>query len=554
HLYEEDGSACLEKLNGQFAFAIWDTRKKELFLARDRTGIVPLHYTLCGGRLVFGSELKSIFQYPGVDRELDPVGLDQVFTFWTTLPGRTAFKGVQELAAGCSLTAGDGRIDVRRYWDFPFLEPQFQRTIESTDGLVEEISELLLDSIRIRLRADVPVGSYLSGGIDSSGLTALIRKNFNNQLRTFGLTFEEKDFDERQYQEAMVRFLEVDHTSVEATNELIQSSFSQALWYCEKPLLRTAPVPLFLLSGHVRESGYKVVVTGEGADEVFGGYNIFREAKVRAFWARQPESTIRPMLIGKLYPYIFKDKRLERSLQSFFGTGLDQVANPFFSHLIRWNNTSKAKTFFSKQMKEALSGYNGIEDLESMLPNGFERLDPVSRAQYLEMKVFMSSYLLSSQGDRVAMGHAVEARPPYLDHRLIEFMATIPTALKIIGLNEKSLLKKVLKGSLPDEILRRSKHPYRAPIRKTFVSSDSGVDLDHLSEESITRVGIFDPAKVSLLLKKARHASRISETDEMALAGVLSTQIIHHQYVDNFQSRSVTLPSYALSFDRRDLT
>jgi asparagine synthase (glutamine-hydrolysing) len=555
HLYEEMGPECLERLNGQFAFAIWDTREKKLFLARDRTGIVPLHYAVCGGRFIFASELKSIFQYPGVSRELDPVGLDQVFTFWTTLPGWTVFKGIHELPAGCRLTASEDGIKVQRYWDFPFPAARDCQGVDSITDLVEEIREILLDSVRIRLRADVPVGSYLSGGIDSSGLTALIRLNFNNRLRTFGITFEDENFDERSYQELLVRYLQVDHTSVDATDELIHSSFYQTIWQCEKPILRTAPVPLFLLSKHVRENGYKVVVTGEGADEVFGGYNIFRETKVRAFWARQPESTMRPLLIGKLYPYIFKDKRLEKTLQSFFGTGLDQLPNPLFSHLIRWSNTSKIKAFFSNEMKGSLSGYNGIEELSGMLPDGFELLDPVARAQYLEMKVFLSNFLLSSQGDRMAMGHAVEARPPYLDHRLIEFMSAIPSALKIPGLNEKSLLKKALKGSLPEEILNRSKHPYRAPIRKPLLGEDPENTIrDHLSERSIAMTGVFDPKKVSLLLKKAINTARLGETDEMALAGILSTQMIHKQYLETFTSTPVTVPSYSLSIDNRNGT
>ncbi len=553
HLYEENGPACLEKINGQFAFAIWDRQKGELFLARDRTGIVPLHYTMADGRLVFASELKSIFQYPGVSRELDPVGLDQIFTFWTTLPGRTAFKGIQELPAGCAMTVSGSGTKVHRYWDFPVPPPQGPRSIQDIENLVGKIGEIILDSVRIRLRADVPVGSYLSGGIDSSGLTALVRKNFNNRLRTFGITFENKDFDERQYQELLVKFLNVDHTSVDVTDKLIHSSFSRAVWYCEKPILRTAPVPLFLLSGHVRDNGYKVVVTGEGADEVFGGYNIFRETKVRAFWARQPESRIRPMLIGKLYPYIFKDKRLERNLQSFFGKGLDQLGNPFFSHLIRWNNTSKIKTFFSDGVKDSLSGYSGIEELEGMLPEGFARLDPVARAQYLEMKIFLSNYLLSSQGDRMAMGHAVESRPPFLDHRLIEFLSEVPSALKIPGLKEKSLLKKVLTGVLPDEIVKRSKHPYRAPIRKPLGGDDSGNRFrEYLSEESISKSGIFDFAKVSLLLKKVSQAKRMGEIDEMALAGILSTQMIHQLFVESFSSRSEAPPAYSLSIDERN--
>ncbi|HDZ62522.1 MAG TPA: asparagine synthase, partial [Nitrospirae bacterium] len=224
----------------------------------------------------------------------------------------------------------------------------------------------------------------------------------------------------------MVSFLKTDHSEIQATNEKIGASLLDCLWHCEKPLLRTAPIPLFLLSDVVRESGYKVVLTGEGADEVFGGYNIFREAKVRRFWAKYPNSQSRAGLVGQLYPYIFNNPRLKRTLQSFFAKGLDKTDNPIFSHLIRWENTSRIKTFFSKELVAEVGSYDGYDQVKQNLPADYEKWDYLSKAQYLEMTIFLSNYLISSQGDRVAMAHSVEIRLPYLDPRLMDFMGRVP--------------------------------------------------------------------------------------------------------------------------------
>ena len=317
HLYEEKGQACLRDLNGQFAMAIWDSRARELFLARDRMGILPLHYTINNGRFLFGSELKAIFADEGVPREMDLIALDQIFTVWTTLPGRTAFKGIQELPPGHFLRLSPGTIKIERYWELPFSPPGEQRN-DSFDEVCQELRDLILDAVRIRLRADVPVGCYLSGGLDSSGITTLVKKNFNHELRTFGIRFEEPEFDEGEYQRYMASYLGTDHTELIATNDEISKVFSEVLRHCEKPILRTSPAPLHLLSRTVRDNGYKVVLTGEGADEIFGGYNIFREAKVRRFWARQPGSAVRPLLIGRLYPYIFQNNSTGTSFRAVF--------------------------------------------------------------------------------------------------------------------------------------------------------------------------------------------------------------------------------------------
>ena len=551
HLYEDKGPSCLDELNGQFAFAIWDSKDRELFLARDRVGICPLHYTILGDRILFASEVKAIFMDSEVQRKIDPVAMDQIFTFWSTLSGYTVFKDIKELQPGHYLKISHGKITLKKYWDVPCYSPDEQLNW-SLDDICERFLELLNDSIRIRLRADVPVGSYLSGGLDSSGITSLVSNNCTNILRTFGIHFEEEAFDERDYQNQMVSFLQINHTNIEVKNKQIGLSFPEVLWHCETPLLRTGSVPLFLLSQEVQNSGFKVVITGEGADEVIGGYNIYREAKARRFWARDPDSTWRPLLIGKLYPYIFNDKtRIKNFAQSFFSAGLDTVDDPFYSHLIRWRNTSKIKTFFSRELLSEIGGYSSYEDLEQRLPASYKTLDYLSKAQYLEMSIFLSNYLLSSQGERVAMAHGVEARPPYLDHRIIDFMARVPSKWKIMGLNEKYVLKKTLQGHLPDTVLNRPKQPYRAPISESLLTdNESSVD-NMLSDHCLKQSNLFDASKIPLLLNKLRKSRQVSEFNNMALAGILSSQIIFDRFIENFPKKSIKSVLPKLIFDKR---
>jgi len=316
--------------------------------------------------------------------------------------------------------------------------------------------------------------------------------------------------------------------------------------------LRTGPVPLFLLSDVVRRSGYKVVITGEGADEVFGGYNIFKEAKIRRFLAKYPNSQKRAELVGQIYLYIFHDPRLKRTLQSFFAKGLDKIDDPLFSHFIRWDGTSRIKTFFSQELAEAIGQYDGYQQVRESLPEAYGKADDFSRAQYLEMAIFLSNYLLSSQGDRVAMAHSVEIRLPFLDFRVIDFMARMPSKWKIMGMNEKHILKKSFKGILPKEIISRPKHPYRAPIKQSLLN-DKTADYTRevLSARSLGRAGLFDAGKVTKLLRKAQTIGDLSEIDSMALIGVLSSQIIHQKFIQDFPSRPDNSVSPALVVDRR---
>ena len=550
HLYEEKGVECLNDLNGQFAIAIWNSKNKTLFLARDRVGIRPLFYTVQNERLYFASEIKAIFANNEIHRTIDQESLDQIFTFWTTLPGKTVFDNISELLPAHYMLISPQGITINRYWNLPFFDNK-ECVDKKTDDLVSQVSETLMDAVKIRLRADVPVGSYLSGGLDSSGITETVKNNFNNELRSFGIRFENEDYDEGSFQKEMVHYLNVNHSEIKVSNNDIGSNLEDVLWHTEKPLLRTGPIPLYLLSNLVNQSGYKVVLTGEGADEIFGGYNIFKEAKIRNFWAKDPDSKLRPLLLAKLYPYIFKDNRLNQTLIAFFKSGIDNPDDPFFSHHIRWKNTSKIKTFFSEQIKNSNKDYNNFAELIKLLPEDYPKWDTVTKAQFLETLIFLSSYLLSSQGDRVAMAHSVEMRLPYLDYRVIELMGKVNSELKLNGLNEKYLLKQIFKDRLPNRIVNRWKNPYRAPINKAIMNSNLNLVKEYCSEESLRNSGLFDTVKVARLINKLGKFSNASEVDEMALIGIISTQIIHKKFVENFQYDYDETDSLNLFFDFR---
>ena len=436
HAYEQWGTNCLEHLNGQFAFAIYNQKDKSLFLARDRMGIRPLYYTSRNNCFYFASEIKALFCDPAIPRRIDYKSLDDIFTWWTPVPPRTAFENIYELEAGTWLSVKDGKTRKEKYWSMSF--PETFDSNKSLDQWSEELHALLVDSVRLRLRADVPVGAYLSGGLDSSVTTALIKNFTDNKLETFSIAFHDKAFDESEYQQTMARHLGTSHHQVKCGLQDIAENFPKVIWHAEKPIVRTAPTPLYLLSGLVRDNDFKVVLTGEGADEILGGYDIFKETLIRKFWARNPESEWRPLLLKRLYPTLpITGARAKIYLETFYKRGLAEIDKFHFSHMPRIYTTSRIKDFFTPDVHDSLSDYDSLATLESNLPDGFNKWHHLAKAQYLEANTLLSGYLLSSQGDRMAMANSIEGRFPFLDHRLVEFAATIPPWYKIRGLNEK---------------------------------------------------------------------------------------------------------------------
>ena len=535
HLYEEHGEGFVEHLNGQFAIALWDTRRQCMVLARDRTGIRPLFYTEVAGRLVFASEVKALFALPDVRRGIDFQALAEICTFWSPLAPRTSFEGVSSLPPGHLMVVADGARRLHCYWDWAFPESGFARRQPRAEAdYAEELRSLLIDAVRLQLRADVPVGAYLSGGLDSSIVTSIIRNFTDTPLRTFSLTFEDAEFDESAFQKEMVDFLGTSHTSLRCTRADIAAAFPRTIFHTETPIVRTAPAPLMLLAGHVRSSGYKVVLTGEGADEVFGGYDIFKEAKIRRFWARSPSSTMRPRILERLYPYLKHSPASGRAFsQAFFKEGMEHVDQPYFAHLTRWRTTRRIGQFFSPQLRESIREWDPHAAILRTLPPGIDRWIPMGRDQYVEAHTLMTGYLLSSQGDRVAMANSIEGRFPFLDHRLIEYANRLPPQLKLRGLTEKYLLKKSMTGLLPESVRTRPKQPYRAPDSQSFF--DAGQPVDYVAElfnaPAIAAAGFFDPDPVGKLYEKCRAGRAIGFADNMAFVTILSTMLLHEQFV-----------------------
>ena len=325
--YREYGEDCVHHFNGQWAFAIWDSEAQKLVLSRDRFGVRPLFYTRTPDSLLFASEIKALLTCPQVPAEIDLEALDQIFTFWVALPPRTAFKNIFQVPPGCSITVQNGEVSVRPYWSVSY--PGTEAYDADEQPLAEELLHLLEDATRIRLRSDVPVGAYLSGGLDSTVTTALMRKVAEDRIRSFSITFEDAEFDEQCYQDEASTFLDTQHHNVRCSSADIARVFPEVIWHTEQPVIRTAPAPLFLLSGLVQENGFKVVLTGEGADEVLGGYDIFKEAKIRNFLARSPESRWRPLLLRRLYPYMENIQRQPAAyLNHFFRVTAEDLASP----------------------------------------------------------------------------------------------------------------------------------------------------------------------------------------------------------------------------------
>jgi len=531
-LYSIYGKNCLNLLNGQFSFAIWDKQKEEVFVARDRVGIRPFFYNIQNGVFSFASEIKALFRQKRIEKELSYENLSQVYTFWTAISPNTVFKGIYELPPGHFAIFSRKGMNIERFWELSFNKTDSKISFQDS---MDHFHELFSDAVRIRLRADVEVAAYLSGGIDSSATVAYIKKIEPGILNTFSIGFDEKDFDESAYQNEAARYFDTTHKSMICTSKDIADSFPKVVWHSETPILRTAPAPMLLLSELVRKNNIKVVVTGEGSDEILAGYDIFKEAKIKRFWASQPESRIRPLLLKKLYPYLGQMKDVNpKMLRMFYGYKLEDTDNPFYSHLLRWNNSNHIKKHFSENTKQLLKDYSVLDELEKRLPENFDSWDQLAKSEWLETTVFMSGYLLSSQGDRMAMANSVEGRYPFLDYRVIEFCSSLPADYKLKGLNEKYLLKKLLKNRIPEKILKRPKQAYRAPIKSVFLSKNSPDYVESmLSDEFFRKADIFNYNSIAGLIEKIDKTGVASEIDNMVLSSVISTHLLYSQFIED---------------------
>ncbi|RLC28942.1 MAG: asparagine synthase (glutamine-hydrolyzing) [Deltaproteobacteria bacterium] len=536
HAYEEWGTSCFERFNGQWALALWDIPNGKIILSRDRHGIRPLYYAMDHNRCVFASEIKAIFADTRFVREFDPDGLSEIFTFWSPIAPRTAFRGISELQPGHFAVLQNGHFTTRPYWSIQFPRAGTEPPL-AEEEYAGKLRRLLVNASRLRFtRSDVPVGAYLSGGIDSSITSAVVTHYTDAPLRTFSIRFTDPEFDEGSFQTEMASRLGADHREVVVSHQDIGSVFPEVIRHAERPILRTAPAPLFLLSKLVRDSGFKVVVTGEGADEVLAGYDIYREAKVRLFLARSPESRKRANIFLRLYPWMARTpSRAPAFARSFFGKGLDP-SDPGFSHRPRWETTSAIRILLNPDLCREMDRTDVIDEFLSRLPHTHQSWDPLCRAQWLEMMSLLSGYILSAQGDRMLMAHSVEGRFPFLDRDFVDFANGLPSRHKLLGLDEKHLLKIAFRDILPESILKRPKQPYRAPDAAGFFDGKQ-MDWvnDLLSEHSLKKAGIFRPDAVLRFVAKCRRTKgmQMSNTDNMRIVAILSAMLVHDQFIEN---------------------
>lgn len=533
HLYARYGDDFIDHLNGQFAIALHDVRRQRLVLARDRIGIRPLYYHCDGHRLTFASEIKAL-RAAGVPLALDVAALGDVFGFWCPLGERTTFDGVRQLPPGHRMVV-DLRCDrlaprITPYWAW---QPQpATLVVPDEDACAEELHALLVDAVRLQLRSDVPVGAYLSGGLDSSAIASLALRHAGADLRTFSLAFDDAEFDERPFQRLMAQALGTRHSEITVSQADIAAAFREAVWHAEMPLVRTAPVPMLLLAEHARDQGYKVVLTGEGADEVFAGYDLFKEAQARRFMARGPGSRWRGRILERLYPYLTHSPARSAGFAAHFFADGGDPASPGFAHAARLRSTRRVLRFLQPDLRAQLEAVDPLASLAAQLSpmDGWAGLD---RDQYVEASTLLPGYLLAAQGDRMAMARSIEGRYPFLDHRVIEFANRLPPTFKLRGLREKRLLKRAMKKELPPAITQRHKQPYRAPDSQCFFADGQLRPwvADILAPDRLAASGLLDVRAVGHLVEKCRAGRAIGYPDNMAFVGVLSLLVLQERFL-----------------------
>lgn len=479
HLYEEMGTDLLSRLRGQFAFALHDRGRGRLFLARDQIGVLPLHHTLTPDAFVFGSEAKAILAFPGVERAVDLVGLDQVLTFPGLVSPRTMFKGVETLPGGHYLLVENGKVERRRYWDLHRPDPHAPE--KSEVEYTERLLELLDRSVRRRLRADVPVGLYLSGGLDSSLIAALAERASPGHP-TFSVAFPGTDIDESGYQRLVAdRLSSVHHETRMGSSEIVDHLYAMVL-HAETPVKESYNVCSLALADSAREADVRVVLSGEGADELFGGYVGYRLDGLG------PGAPSRGSLL---------EEALERKVRTRLW-GDPDVGYERSYHTWR---RSKAPLY-----SEAVRASFGQVDClrHPVVDNGaLSGLDPLSRRSYLDLRLRLADHLLGDHGDRMAMARSVETRHPFLDLDVVEFAATVPPKLKVNASGEKYLVRRAAERLVPEAILGREKFGFRAPGSPSVLRAGAEWVADVLSPALIARQGYFDPTVVERLRQRS---------------------------------------------------
>jgi asparagine synthase (glutamine-hydrolysing) len=524
HAWQAWGPECLARFNGAFAFSLYDRRNEKLYLARDRYGKRPLYYARHGSNIIFASEMKSFLAVEEFSFELDPKQLASILTLWTPIADQSGFKGVLQVPHGCYATVSDSKIVIDRYHQPDFLT---DCVVSSERDAVERIQHTLRHAVELRLRSDVEVGMYLSGGLDSSILASILAEKVRG-FRTYSVGFEDAEFDETLDQNRMVSLVQSKHQALRISDKDIADHFPAAVFHAEVPVFRTALVPMYLLSRAVRDDGIKVVLTGEGADEAFLGYDLFKETILRSEWNAISDAE-KVERLRRLYPYLkHYEEASAADLLGLYQQFSQEQYPGLFSHELRIQNG-----LFSRRLIRHEGG--NFDEIDKLIAEHgyFSKLSATEKAQWLEYQSLLPGYLLSSQGDRMTMAHSIENRCPFLDPQI----ATLSAAVNLKfddGSNEKYLLRRSFENQLPELTTKKGKHPYRAPDSKAFVSCRPDyLDL-LLSNGELEKNPILNPAFCKRLTDKIFRSppDQISTKENQTFVFLLSIALQHHRFVE----------------------
>lgn len=481
HLYEEYETEFLNQLNGQFSFSIYDKKKNELFCARDQVGITPFFYTIIDGLFIFASEIKAILEHERVERKVDLTAMDQIFTFPGIVAPRTMFKNINSLEHGHYLRISSERIRNVEYWDLEY--PGQEIGFENSDipGYVDELEEILKESIKTRLHADVPVGFYLSGGLDSSLISYYADKYIKGEKNSFSINFPDKRISEAESQNLMVNQIHSVHSESMVSPKSIARLLPTAVYHSETPLKETYNTASFILSESVHRKNMKAVLTGEGADELFGGYVGYKFDKIR----------------GKLKKEILSEE--ERRLRhTIWGD------ENFFYERNLTDSLEFKKQLYSTQLLEGFNEFNCLN--YPVVPDKkLQNVHITNKRSYIDFKLRLPEHLLADHGDRMCYANSVEARYPFLDLKVINFASQMPPDLKLHNLKEKFILKELAKNKLPDKIINRPKFAFVAqgtPELLQHREKEAEYIYDILSYDRLKRMGYFNPNYILQLVRQ----------------------------------------------------
>ena len=527
HLYEEYGAGCVDHLRGMFGFAIWDTRKREMLLARDRLGIKPLYYAERDGELLFSSELKPILEIEGVDRSLNWQAVGHLFTYLATPADQSIVDGVKKLEPARVAIARAGRpLHIERYWDVTF-EPN-ERATESE--LVEQLRAMLNESVVLHQVSDVPVGAFLSGGIDSSAIVAMMAKPAAGRFKTFSIGFAEAGFDELTHARAVAKQFGTDHYDLVLRPDAVQI-VEDLTWYLDEPFGDTSAIPTYMVSKLAAEH-VKVVLSGDGGDELFAGYDKYVVEGRERMYDRLPGVVKKTAgAVGALMPHGMKGRRFLRHL-ALSGTDRYLDAQSLF-------HADEMPSLFQQGALEQMVGLEPATagPHASYIGGGFSRRGDnwLDQIQYRDLHHYLPLDILTKV-DRMTMAHSLEARPPLLDHKLVEFAATIPARFRLNGGTTKYLFKQAMRGVLPDSIVDRQKHGFAVPIARWFRGELAGFARDVLLSDTCRQRGVLNTRFVEKLL----HLNAQGRDLDLQLWTALSFEMWCRRFLDDSPARAAS--------------